>query len=73
MKYKRLTLSFTYEKYSEHETDSLNSYTKNKVYYSSGEFIIYVDADKAEHGKQKLLKELGDKYKTILDEINNTQ
>ena len=72
MKYKRLTLSFTYEKYSEHETDSLNSYTKNKVYYSSGEFHIYIDADKVEYGKQKLLKSLGEKYKTILDEINNT-
>ena len=72
MKYKRLTLSFTYEKYSEHETDSLNSYTKNKVYYSSGEFYIYIDADKVEYGKQKLLKSLGEKYKTILDEINNT-
>ena len=46
--------------------------TKNKVYYSSGEFHIYVDVDKAEHGKQKLLKELGEKYKILLDEINNT-
>ena len=72
MKYKKLTLSFTYEKYSEHETNNLSSYTKNKVYYSSGEFHIYVDVDKAEHGKQKLLKELGDKYKIVLDEINNT-
>ena len=72
MKYKKLTLSFTYEKYSEHETNNLSSYTKNKVYYSSGEFIIYVDVDKAEHGKQKLLKELGEKYKILLDEINNT-
>ena len=72
MKYKRLTLSFTYEKYSEHETDSLNSYTKNKVYYSTGDFHIYVDLDKVEYGKQKLLKELGNKYKIVLDEINNT-
>ena len=72
MKYKKLTLSFTYEKYSEHETDALNTYTKNKVYYSSGEFHIYVDADKVEYGRQKLLKALGEKYKTVLDEINNT-
>ena len=72
MKYKKLTLSFTYEKYSEYETNSLNSYTKNKVYYSSGEFHIYVDADKVEYGRQKLLKELGKKYKMVLDEINNT-
>lgn len=56
MKYKKLTLSFTYEKYSEHETNNLNSYTKNKVYYSSGEFGIHVDSDKVEYGKQKLLK-----------------
>ena len=72
MKYKRLKLSFTYEKHSEHETNSLNSYTKNKVYYSTGEFHIYVDADKVEYGRQKLLKALGEKYKTVLDEINNT-
>ena len=72
MKYKKLTLSFTYEKYSEYETNSLNSYTKNKVYYSSGEFSIYVDADKVEYGRQKLLKALGKKYKMVLDEINNT-
>ena len=72
MKYKKLTLSFTYEKYSKHETNNLSSYFKNKVYHSSGEFHIYVDVDKAEHGKQKLLKELGEKYKILLDEINNT-
>lgn len=72
MKYKKLTLSFAYEKYSEHETNSLNSCTKNKVYYSSGEFHIYVDADKVEYGRQKLLKVLGEKYKTVLYEINNT-
>ena len=72
MKYKKLTLSFTYEKYSEYETNSLNSYTKNKVYYSLGEFHIYVDIENVEYGRQKLLKALGEKYKTVLDEISNT-
>lgn len=69
MKYKRLTLSFTYEKYSEHETDGLNGYTKNKVYYSTGDFHIYVDSDKVKYGKEKLLKSADKKYVNMISKL----
>lgn len=69
MKYKILTLSFAYEKYSEHETISLNGYTKNKVYYSSGDFHIYVDFENVEYGKQKLLKVAEKKFKSMVEKL----
>lgn len=72
MKYKKLTLSFTYEKYSEQETNSLNSYVKNRVYYSLGEFHIYVDFENVEFGKNKLCKELDRKTNETLSKLNKT-
>ncbi len=70
MKYKELTLDLNYEKYSEYEESSLNGYKKNKVYYTLGEFYIYVDFENLEYGKQKLLKSAENKYKSMIKNYN---
>ncbi len=69
MKYKKLTLSLNYEKYSEESKDTLNSYIKNRVYYSMGEFHIYVDNGKEEYGRNKIVKEMGKKITETLKQI----
>ena len=69
MKYKKLTLSFIYEKYNEWETNHMNGYLKNKVYYSLGEFHIFVDIDKVEDGRNKLIKSANKKLENTLKSI----
>ena len=71
MKYKILYLDFNHSKYKERNTDTLNPYKKNKVNYALGEFSIYVDADKVEYGKNKLLRAAADRYYKTIKEIDN--
>ena len=72
MKYKKLRLSLNYEKYSETGTNTLNSYIKNKVYFSMGEFYIYVDFDNVDYGKNKLGKAADKKLTETLSKLNET-
>lgn len=71
MKYKRLILDFNYHYYREFDTDSLNSFKKNSVNYCLGKFDIYVDADKVEYGKNKLLKAAAARYIETIKQITN--
>lgn len=71
MKYKRLILDFNWYYYREWETDTLNGYKKNNVNYGLGQFDIYVDADKVEYGKKKLLKAAADRYNETIKQIND--
>lgn len=65
MKYTKLNFSI-YLKYSEHETDSMNGYTKNRVYTTLGSHHMYCDTDKLEAGKKKFKKDLLKYYNNII-------
>lgn len=67
MKYTRL--KFDYGKFESNETNSLNSYTKNKLYTTSSSHHMYVDTDKLEAGKEKFKKELLKHYNNIVRNI----
>ena len=67
-KYKRIVFSETSEKISYEPTDSLNSYTKNKLYHSTF-WHMYVDSDKMEAGKEKFKKELLKHYSKLISKI----
>ena len=69
MKYKKLRLTLNYENYTEEVKNYLSSYTKNKVYYSMGDFIIYVDSDNVEYGRNKLIKAANKKLEETLKQI----
>lgn len=65
MKYTHL--QFDYEKFSSYETDSMNGYTKNRLYSNT---FMYVDTDKLEAGKEKFKKELLKHYNNLINKIN---
>ena len=67
MKYTKIILNFNHGGYRLWGTDKLNGYTKNEVTYSLGEFQIYVDSDKIEIGKAKILKFAESKYQKMIN------
>lgn len=67
MKYTKLL--FGYNKFSYYETNSLNGYTKNKLYTATGSHLMYVDTNKVEEGKQKFKKNLLKYYSDIIKTI----
>lgn len=67
MKYTKL--KFDYGKFQSNETDSLNSYTKNKLYTTFSSHLMYIDTDKLEIGKEKFKKELLKHYNNIVKNI----
>ena len=67
MKYTKL--KFNYDKFESNETDSLNSYTKNKLYATFSSHLMYVDTDKLEIGKEKFKKEYLKHYNNIVKNI----
>ncbi len=67
MKYTKL--KFSYNKFFYDETNSLNSYTKNKLYTTLGDHLMYVDTDKVEEGKQKFKKNLLKYYSDIIKTV----
>lgn len=68
MKYTHLSFD-TYLKYSEHETDYMNSYTKNRVYTTLGSHHMYCDTDKLNTGKKKFKKDLLKYYNSIIKTV----
>ncbi len=65
MKYIKVSLDLNYEKYSEQETNNLNSYTKNRVYFSQGKYHIYVDNGKEKEAIQKIRRHLETKFEIL--------
>ena len=70
MKYTLIKFSEISGKLQCYETDSLNSYTKNKM-YNSVYWMMYVDTDKLEIGKEKFKKELLKHYNNLINKIEN--
>ena len=70
MKYTKLSFG-TYLKYSEHDTDYMNGYAKNRVHTTQGNHHMYIDTDKLEIGKEKFKKELLKYYNNIINKIEN--
>jgi len=68
MKY--VKLKFNYGKFESNETNSLNGYTKNKLYTTFSDHLMYVDAKKIDDGEQKFKKDLLKHYKNIILKIN---
>ena len=64
MKYTKLI--FDYEKFSSYETDSMNGYTKNRLYSNN---FMYVDTDKLQEGKEKFKKELLKYHQNLINKI----
>ena len=64
MKYTKL--SFAYSKFNSHETGTLNGYTKNHLYTTSGDHHMYVNTDELEIRKEKFKKALLKYYNNIL-------
>ena len=67
MKYTKL--KFNYNKFSYNETDSLNSYIKNKLYTTLGDHHMYVATYKVEEGKEKFKKQLLKYYRDIIKTV----
>lgn len=67
MKY--IKLKFDYDKFSFNKTNSLNGYTKNKLYYGQSNHIMYIDVEKLESGKEKFKKKLLEYYSNIITKI----
>lgn len=67
MKYTKL--KFDYGKFESSETNSLNSFTKNKLYTTFSSHLMYVDTDKLEAGKEKFKKGLLKHYTDIVKNI----
>lgn len=67
MKYTKL--KFDYVRFESNETDSLNSYIKNKMYTTFSSHHMYVDTHKLEIGKEKFKKELLKHYNNIVKNI----
>lgn len=68
MKYTKL--KFDYEKFSSNETDSMNGYTKNHLYTTSGSHHMYVNTDELEIRKEKFKKGLLKHYTNLINKIN---
>ena len=68
MKYTLLKFSETSGKLQWFETDSLNGYTKNKM-YNSVYWAMYCDTDKLEAGKKKFKKDLLKHYNNIIKTV----
>lgn len=67
MKYTKL--KFDYSKFDSNEINSMNGYTKNKLYNSLGGHHMYIDTDKLEIGKKKFKKDLLKHYNNIIKNI----
>lgn len=67
MKYTHL--KFNYGKFYYNETDSLNGYTKNHLYTSSGDHHMYVNTDELGIRKEKFKKGLLKYYNNIMTTV----
>ena len=70
MKYTKLSFD-TYLKYSEHETDSMNGYTRNHLYTTLGSHHMYVNTYELEIRKEKFKKAILKYYNNIINKIEN--
>jgi len=67
MKYTKL--SFAYNNFKYHETETLNGYTKNHLYTTLGDHHMYVNTDELEIRKEKFKKALLKYYNNILTTV----
>lgn len=69
MKYTELKFYISSGEFFTDETNSLNSYTKNRLYDYSYMKFMYVDTDKLEIGRKKFKKDLLKYYNNIIKNI----
>lgn len=71
MKYRELKFYINSGEFFTDETNSLNSYTKNRLYDHGYMKFMYVDTDKLEIGKKKFKKDLLKYYNNIIKNIEH--
>lgn len=69
MKYTELKFYINSGEFFTNKTDSLNSYSKNKLFDCGYMKFMYVDTDKLEIGKNKFKKDLLKHYNNIIKSI----
>ena len=65
MKYTKLSFD-TYLNYSEHETDHMNGYTRNRLYTNLGSHHMYINTDELKICKEKFKKAILKYYTNII-------